>query len=49
MASESDARASQGKGYPSHQRGYDGFIRILKMSTIAVAIITAVVIYIIAT
>lgn len=31
-----------------HERNYDGFIAILKRSTIAVAIIAAIVVYIIA-
>ena len=31
-----------------HERNYDGFIVILKRSTIAVAIIAAIVVYIIA-
>jgi hypothetical protein len=39
---------AKNKDLPAHQRGYDGFIRILKISTLLVAIITAVVIYIIA-
>lgn len=48
MAAESGARSSKEKDYPAHQRGYDGFLRILKMSMVAVAIVTAAVIYIIA-
>ena len=34
--------------YPAHERNYSGFIRLFKMSTVAVAIIAAVVLYIIA-
>ena len=33
--------------YPAHERNYSGFIRLLKISTIVVAIIAAVVVYII--
>jgi Bacterial aa3 type cytochrome c oxidase subunit IV len=33
--------------YPAHERNYSGFIRILKMSTVIVAIIAAIVVYII--
>lgn len=33
--------------YPAHERNYSGFIRILKISSVIVAIISAVVVYII--
>lgn len=48
MAAESGARSSKDQDYPAHQRGYDGFLRILKMSMVVLAIVTAAVIYIIA-
>ena len=48
MATETGARPSKDKNYPAHQRGYDGFIRLLKMSMVVVAIVAAAVIYIIA-
>ena len=31
--------------YPAHERNYSGFIRLLKISTVITAIITAVVIF----
>ena len=34
--------------YPAHERNYSGFIKLFKWSTIATAIIAAIVIYIIA-
>jgi hypothetical protein len=34
--------------YPTHERNYSGFIRLLKISTIVTAIVSAIVIYIIA-
>jgi hypothetical protein len=34
--------------YPAHHRNYDGFIKLLKYGIIASAIVTALVIYIIA-
>ena len=34
--------------YPAHHRNYDGFISLLKVSVVVVAIVTALVIYIIA-
>lgn len=36
-----------GMDLPAHERNYDGFLKILKRSTIAVAIISAIVILII--
>ena len=33
--------------FPAHERNYSGFIRLLKISTIVTAIITAVVLFII--
>ncbi|MEO6247395.1 MAG: aa3-type cytochrome c oxidase subunit IV [Sphingomicrobium sp.] len=37
-----------GMDLPAHERNYDGFLKVLKRSTIAVAIIAAIVVYIIA-
>lgn len=34
--------------YPAHHRNYDGFIKLLKYGIIASAIVTAVVLYVIA-
>ncbi len=34
--------------YPAHERNYSGFIRLLKISTIVTAIVTAIVLVIIA-
>ncbi len=34
--------------YPAHERNYSGFIKLLKVSTILTAIVTAVVILLIA-
>lgn len=34
--------------YPAHERNYSGFIRLLKISSVITAIVSAVVIYIIA-
>ena len=34
--------------YPAHERNYSGFLRLLKISMVIVAIIAAIVIYIIA-
>ena len=33
--------------FPAHERNYSGFVRLLKISTIVTAIITAVVLFII--
>ncbi len=33
--------------YPTHERNYSGFIKLLKISSIVVAVIAAVVIFII--
>ncbi|MCY7338666.1 MAG: aa3-type cytochrome c oxidase subunit IV [Sphingomonas bacterium] len=35
------------KDFPAHKRDYSGFVRLLKISTIVTAIITAVVLLII--
>lgn len=43
-----EQQQATGMDLPAHERNYEGFLKILKMSTIAVAIIAAIVIYIIA-
>lgn len=48
MAADGIQHDSQVEDFPAHQRNYDGFIAILKWSSIAVAIITAIVMFIIA-
>lgn len=45
---DTSAEASNDKNFPAHVRNYDGFLRMLKMSTIITVIVTAVVVYIIA-
>ena len=42
-----DPQVSTDPNLPAHSRNYEGFINMLKWSTVAVAIITAAVIYII--
>jgi len=39
---------ASGMDLPAHERNYDGFLKVLRWSAVAVAIITAIVIYIIA-
>lgn len=39
--------SASGMDLPAHIRNYDGFLKVLKRSTIAVAIVTAIVILII--
>jgi hypothetical protein len=34
--------------YPAHERNYTGFIKLLKIGTVITAIVTAIVIFIIA-
>ena len=43
-----DQQNGTGHEYQVHQRNYAGFLTILRRSAIAVAIVTAIVIYIIA-
>ena len=47
VADQSQATAESGMDQPAHVRNYDGFIKVLKMSTIVVAIVTAIVVLII--
>lgn len=48
-ASDGHVLDFQAEEYPVKQRNYDGFLVILKRSTIAVVIIAAIVVFIIAT
>ena len=43
-----DQHNASGMDLPTHERNYEGFLKVLKRSMIAVAIITAIVVYIIA-
>ena len=47
VADQTHAPAENGMDQPAHVRNYDGFIRVLKVSTIVVAIVTAIVVLII--
>ena len=47
MAAETNPQASTDSNLPVHTRDYAGFITLLKWTVVAVAIIAAVVIYII--
>lgn len=48
MAAEKANHEVAKMDYPAHERNYSGFLRLLKISTIVTAIISAIVIYIIA-
>ena len=45
-ANKADHTATE-MDYPAHERNYTGFLKLLKWTVVAVAIIAAVVIYII--
>ena len=47
VADQTHESAGNGMDQPAHVRNYDGFIRVLKVSTIVVAIVTAIVVLII--
>ena len=47
MAHMPSAEGGQDENFPAHAKNYSGFINLLKYSTILVAIITAIVVYII--
>jgi hypothetical protein len=47
MAAEQKYSTAKGNDYPAHINGYDGFIRLLKISTVLTAIIAAIVVYVI--
>lgn len=40
-------QGASGMDLPAHRRNYEGFLKVLRLSTIAVAIVTAIVIWII--
>ena len=48
MAANEANREAGKMDYPAHERNYSGFIRLLKVGTIATAIVTAIVLFIIA-
>ena len=48
MAHVPNAEGGHDKNFPAHAKNYGGFVSLLKWSTVAVAIATAFVIYIIA-
>ena len=48
MAGQEANREAGKMDFPAHERNYDGFIRLLKISTVIVGIIAAIVIFIIA-
>ena len=48
MAADKGTQHATGNDYPAHERNYAGFIRIFKISTLVTAIVTAVVLLIIA-
>jgi hypothetical protein len=48
MAADKAKQTATEMDYPAHHRNYSGFIKLLKWSIVATAIIAAVVIYIIA-
>lgn len=47
MAGNSVNQETAKQDFPTHQRNYEGFITVLKRSSIAVAIVAAIVIFII--
>ncbi len=48
MAEMPSADGGHDKNFPAHARNYEGFLAMLKWGTILTAIVTAVVIYVIA-
>lgn len=48
MAADPNAPTAHTKDFPAHKRSYDRFLDILKYSVVLIAIIAAVVLYIIA-
>jgi hypothetical protein len=48
MAAEEANREAGKMDFPVHERNYSGFIKLLKISTVITAIVTAVVLLIIA-
>ena len=47
MAAEINPQNSSDPNFPAHARNYEGFITMVKYAVVAVAVIAAVVIYII--
>jgi hypothetical protein len=47
MAAEINPQNSSDPNYPAHVRNYEGFISLVKYAIVVVAVIAAVVIYII--
>ena len=48
MAADNRISTAAGNDYPAHERNYSGFIKLLKVSSVITAIITAIVLLIIA-
>ena len=48
MAANEANREAGKMDFPAHERNYSGFIKLLKLGTIATAIVTAIVMLIIA-
>jgi hypothetical protein len=48
MAEVSSGERGHDENYPAHAHGYEGFLTLLKWSMVVVAIVAAVVIFIIA-
>ena len=48
MAEVPSAEGGHDKNYPAHVNNYEGFLSLLKWGTVLTAIVTAVVLYIIA-
>lgn len=47
MAAEINPQDSSDPNFPAHARNYEGFVTLLKYAVVAVAVIAAVVLYII--
>ena len=48
MVADKGTKSATEMDYPAHHRNYDGFLRMLKYGSVITAVITAIVIYIIA-
>lgn len=48
MATDKGIRTAAGNDYPAHERNYSGFIKLFKWSAVITAIVTAIVLLIIA-
>ncbi len=49
MVEVPSAEGGHDKNYPAHVRNYEGFVSLFKWGAVAAAIVTAIVLYIIAT